>query len=148
MREILFRGKAINREDGFNYRSNYKNGDWVYGLITKKYNEKYDLAAEMTNEIGISGIEVDYKTIGQFTGLTDKNGVKIFEGDILKISEGNDEDDYVIRKVYAYRGVLCVDYWTPDWDFNALAFLDNDNGYVFEIIGNIYDNPELIEDGD
>lgn len=138
MREILFRGK---RED---------TGEWVYG-----YYAHLPSAAGAADIIYVPASDpddsnhtvfVDPETVGEYTGLTDKNGVKIFEGDIIKISEGNDEDDYVIRKVYAYRGVLCVDYWTPDWDFNALAFLDNDNGYVFEIISNIHDNPELIRE--
>lgn len=138
MREILFRGK---RED---------TGEWVYG-----YYAHLPSAAAAADIIYVPASDpddsnhtvfVDPETVGEYTGLTDKNGVKIFEGDIIKISEGNDEDDYVIRKVYAYRGVLCVDYWTPDWDFNALAFLDNDNGYVFEIISNIHGNPELIRE--
>ncbi len=75
MREILFRAKAINRDPFSEYRTNYKNGDWVYGLITRQYDERFEtLPAEMTNTDGVSGIEVDYKTIGQFTGLIDKNG--------------------------------------------------------------------------
>lgn len=45
MREILFRAKAINRDTDREYRTNYKNGDWVYGLITKPYNEEYDFPA-------------------------------------------------------------------------------------------------------
>ena len=128
----IFRGK---RKD---------NGEWV---------ERYYLCLHQDTDTDLH-IIVDERgkynpvvpeTVGEFTGLLDKNGKKIFEGDILKISEGSDEDDYVIKKVYSYRGVLCVDYWTPDWDFNALAFFDNDNGFVFEIVGNIHDNPELVE---
>lgn len=136
MREILFRGKSIDLDK------------WVYGFYAGE-NCKYPWSpsikqANIIQEGSGLWFEVAPETLGQYTGLTDKNGKKIFEGDILKISEGNDEDDYVIQKVYAYRGVLCVDYWTPDWDFNALAFLDNDNGYVFEIIGNVHDNPEQL----
>ena len=137
MREILFRAKdeASNK--------------WVYG-----YYVHLPSAAGSVHIMQVPAGNPDEnntayyiipETVGEYTGLTDRNGKKIFEGDILKISEGNDEDDYVIQKVYAYRGVLCVDYWTPDWDFNALAFLDNDNGFVFEIVGNIHDNPELVE---
>lgn len=88
MREILFRGKAINRVKGASYRTNYKNGDWVYGLVTRLFDERFELPAEMTNTKGIGGIEVDYKTIGQFIGKEDKNGVKIFKGDIVKTKYG------------------------------------------------------------
>lgn len=133
MREILFRGKAINREDGFYYRTNYKNGDWVYGLITKNYNKEYDFGAEMTNEIGISGIEVDYKTIGQYTSFTDKNGKKIFEGDICHFCGGA----YYLG-VWEYDLVREVKI-----DFDSLAFLENSEN--IEIIGNIYNNPELLK---
>lgn len=135
MREILFRAKDEASKQ------------WVYGYyvhLPSAAGSVHIMHVPAGNpDESNSAYYVVPETLGQYTGLTDKNGKKIFEGDILKISEGSDEDDYVIRKVYAYRGVLCVDYWTPDWDFNALAFLDNDTGYVFEIIGNIHDNPEL-----
>lgn len=131
MREILFRAKAINRDTDREYRTNYKNGDWVYGLITKPYNEEYDFPAEMRNTDGVTGIEVDYKTIGQFTGLTDKNGVKIFEGDIVEY-EGK---RYSINYLPHYARFSAV---KPNTVFCVFAYQRG------EVIGNIYDNPELI----
>lgn len=106
-REILFRGKAINRDSGY-YRTTYKNGDWVYGLLTQPYNERYDLPAEMTNTSGVSGIEVDYETIGQYTGLTDKNGVKIFEGDIVKGTAYSATTIGVIVGLMKFQALVCA----------------------------------------
>lgn len=148
MREILFRGKAINREDGFNYHTNYKNGDWVYGLLTKNYNETYNLAAEMTNEAGVSGIEVDYKTIGQYTGLTDKNGVKIFEGDIITYEAPGCSVKFGTINFGKYATLSdCFPYnigFYISWLNNM--FVRQELGFWLEhreivIVGNIYDKP-------
>ena len=158
MREILFRGKAINRDKGY-HRTNYKNGEWVYGLITRLYDEQFEnLPAEMTDINGVSGIEVDYKTIGQFTGLHDStkweqltekeqaewlenhtanewNGKKIFEGDIIREQYGCSYDDF--RVEFTLGG------------FNMIYIKTNRGKYAWygengEVVGNIHDNPELL----
>ena len=131
MREILFRGKRVD------------NGEWVYGLICR-VGDKYANIVEKSTEVMCTVLT---NTIGQSTGLTDKNGRKIFEGDIIKIVPYYDySDDYSISKVYSYNGVFCVDYHGDDFDSTALGFLDD---YLpdgdFEVIGNIHDNPELLE---
>ena len=131
MREILFRGKRVD------------NGEWVYGWLCR-VGDKYANIVEKDTEVLCS---VSTKTIGQYTGLTDKNGKKIFEGDIIKIVPDYDySDDYSISKVYSYNGVFCVDYHGDDFDSTALGFLED---YLpdgdFEVIGNIHDNPELLE---
>lgn len=113
MREILFRGKR-------------KKGDkrWVEGDLLHGYS-----GFGITNRYYAgSSFEVVPETVGQYTGLTDKNGKKIFEGDIVKIS--NDE----IFEVKYEDGGFTAGLFLGDWDY----------GHV-EVIGNIYDNPELME---
>lgn len=148
MREILFRGKAINRDEGY-HRTEYKNGEWVYGLVTKLYDEQFkNLPAEMTNTNGISGIEIDHKTIGQYTGMLDKNGKKIFEGDILKIKSCDYDYEYTTQVYYSCH-TLCVDIYGQDYDSTAIGFADDiwdEECCEVEVIGNIYDNPELLGD--
>ena len=136
MRDILFRAKAINRDIGY-HRTSYKNGDWVYGLVTRIYDERFELPVEMTDINGVSGIEVDYKTIGQCTGLKDKNGKKIFEGDIVTMPAYQGGKKKAI--VYFKNGKFAVD------DSNY-SFKDIDPKRM-EVIGNIHDNPELLKGG-
>lgn len=139
MREILFRGKAINRDESY-HRTEYQNGEWVYGLVTRLYDEQFkNLPAEMTNTNGISGIEIDYKTIGQYTNMLDKNGKKIFEGDIIDFSDRSDGDGYGVVKYDANETEFGIEY---DNIYRSLGkdYYPKD----IEVIGNIYDNPELV----
>ena len=128
MREILFRGK---RKD---------NGEWVCGSLSSEYLQ--ECGCVMISPSSDTCYKVDPKTVGQFTGLTDKNGKKIFEGDIVR-----DAQSFLFGKVI---------YATPQDGFDGIAgyMVDdiddgpqNYNGFwnQVEVIGNIHDNPELLE---
>lgn len=137
-REILFRAKRKGIIDGNCYRSKYKNGDWVYGLITKQYSKEFwdKLNDEMRDIYGVSGIEIDRDTVGQFTGMLDKFGNEIFEGDIVKCLSL--EYGYVNKEVYYAedRARFVLGSLGSDYDFEEYINV--------EVIGNIYDNKELL----
>lgn len=143
MREILFRGKSVN------------DGEWVCGSLVVTTLEPVDDAPikhyhieDMTigcfpNEFQ-SGLSetVDPNTIGQYTGLTDKNGKKIFEGDIVHgISRWDEANLVVIFEDGEFRMVLSEQYkeYIPGCGFYSVRNFDK------EVIGNIHDNPELLE---
>lgn len=148
MREILFRGKAANRIEGRAYRTSYKNGDWVEGLLTWPMN--YRGFAEMTNTNGVSGIEVDPETVGQYTGLTDLHGKKIFEGDFIKIRFESDSFTHPYEPIVFYD--IAKVFWSSEhygWyaafaSGEELSMWEYDDPHDVEIVGNIHDNPELL----
>lgn len=133
MKEYLFRGKAINRPPKGTYRTNYENGDWVYGLIDCHN----DYETTMINTRGISNIDVDEKTVGLFTGRLDNHKNKIFEGDILKLT--SKFFNYTVKVVYDNDECRFIGE-TADGQWKEFACLGQ-----IEVIGNIYDNPELGE---
>lgn len=132
MREILFRGKT--------YDGKWEQGDLRHGGYVHNDSETYI----MRSDYALHNIPVDPKTVGQYTGLTDKNGKKIFEGDVVVCTQeinGNFVDKhietgYVEMKHGAFGLHRKQGYYRPfkDW-------LEN---YEYEVIGNIHDNPELI----
>ena len=133
MREILFRGKDIK-------------GNWYEGLLA------HNIAKDewyISNKAGIStAYQVRPETIRQYTGLSDKNCTKIFEGDVVRISEDYyDGLHYSGNEVYYSDGAFCVEYETPEYDVTSIGFLVRE-GVEVEVIGNIYDNPELIGGGE
>lgn len=103
MREILFRAKAINRDNGY-YRTSYKNGDWVYGLLTRLYDERFEaVPAEMKNTNGVSGIEVLMLTKSQIDNLIDFFELE-FIGMVRK-DDCIDNMDYVCDMCDIYKGL-------------------------------------------
>lgn len=124
-REILFRGKR-------------ENGEWVEGnlLTDPDGNHAYIQSGDY-----IFGpfFEVDPDTVGQYTGFKDCNAVLIFEGDIVRIKD------------YFYESVGVVSWEKAGIWFSGEDRLlcDNDNTiYLVEVIGNVHDNPELLEEVD
>lgn len=128
MREILFRGK---RKD---------NGEWVYGdLVSKKYIQNV-YRVEYGYVVPYNCFEVIPETVGQYTGLTDKNGKKIFEGDII---EHHVQGNFVVN-----RGIVNYDQKNARFAMQLNTMnpcFSLYNREAFEVIGNIYDNPELQE---
>lgn len=153
MREILFRAKAINRDPNREYRTNYKNGDWVYGLIERIYDERFpNIPSSMIDQYGVSNIDVDYKTISEYTGLTDKNGKKIFDGDIVKCYDKNVDESFFAIIMFGNPNGFYNYGWQlkpigkTDFNVDILCWVDmEDTGAYIEIIGNIFENPELLE---
>lgn len=122
-REILFRGKSINT------------GKWLYGNIQIP-KAPFDEYFMWDNEWQT---QVDANTIGQYTGLKDKVGKKIFEGDVVIIAEK------LKAKVIYYDGAFRMRS-----EFSPTPIDTTDMGYMMRefsvrVIGNIHDNPELIK---
>ena len=176
MREILFRGKNID------------NGKWIYGGYVHLHKTTYCYAGSDDGNNDIHRIvfermtdwnlpnqhmmaDVLPETVGQYTGLTDKNGVKIFEGDVVQYNTYDDFDcqsvvkfgeynqdgsagEYSARKCIGFY--VDVDNFTcPDWcedapDYFPKHFKQQNVLEVArdcQVIGNIHDNPEILEGG-
>lgn len=128
MREILFRGKRID------------NGEWKYGYLYGIWEQGYILWG-MTNNVP-NMVEVDPETICQYTGLTDKNGKKIWEGDIL---EGHLDDKFP-EDVTREKVIWHESGWkTEEPGCVDKEYLDEFDTENFEVVGNVFDNPELLE---
>ena len=129
MREILFRGKRLD------------NGAWETGSLVIVRMDCHDALYYIADKMTGYHTPVDPSTVGQYTGLKDKNGKRIFDGDVAKVLQGKDKD---IAYVGFENGAFMLypkigniyertlwEYWYNDWDV--------------EVIGNITDNQELLE---
>lgn len=135
MREILFRAKTQG-VDG-----------WVYGVLFQKLYAEFFLIREFIDcgddDIYIEDYIVREETIGQYTGCKDCNGVKIFEGDIIK-SDRHFHKKYFFNDDGYGKVVWKNGGFRVENDGLSLSF-EELNKDVFSVIGNIHDNPELLE---
>jgi len=112
MREIEFRGKDTHT------------GKWVKGLLVS------------TEPASIAGIDVDPETVGQYTGLLDRNGVKVFEGDILSVNTARGSEPHYKKRVVEWKTPYFSGFVYDKAEYKA---------QYHEAIGNIHDNPKLLE---
>ena len=127
MREILFRGKHSPKSM------------WDYGDLYIDHDKVYISMRETMHGVRVHG-EVIPETVGQFTGLTDKNGKKIFEGDILSTHFDFNYPEVESRTVVEWGNFRWVTH-QPGYEPDDIT--DFDKG-LWTVIGNVHDNPELI----
>ena len=131
MREILFHGKRID------------NGEWVEGDLVHSYFKVGDTCINKSKE-NLGFYQVDPATVGQYTGLCDKNNKKIFEGDICQIKNHRliSEVPFVVEwKDFVYNGWVWKDL---DENKNEDCFT-RAVAKICEVIGNVHDNKDLLE---
>ena len=141
MREILFRGQTRRKGEKVRMDGSPVESNWVYGGVLCGSGD-HSIIYQTEPDIEKKVVYTD--TLGQYTGLTDKNGTKIFEGDIVEYEAGG---KLRIGRVFFsdFRASFSVTAGK-----NGSARINNDlfnyiqNGNSVTVIGNIYDNPELI----
>ena len=124
MREIKFRGKDI------------KNNKWRYGDFIRYSEVKSTIIENLLDTK--EWYDVDSKTLGQYTGLKDKNEKEIYEGDIVKTVCKGEKD--IGKVIYEYNG-FTIDVMNMNRYYGRVHLLES----FVEVIGNIHDNPELLE---
>lgn len=167
MREIKFRGQTRRKGEKVRLDGTPIDGNWVYGGVM--CNKNRDFALIYQSEPIIDKFSVYANTVGQYTGLKDKNGKEIYEGDIFKFPDevwtssytacGTEYDSWEVKNY----GLVGFDKDTARFDFvkykygenSVEADLHENHDLEFaefiqelEVVGNIYDNPELLESED
>ena len=141
MREMLFRGK---RKD---------NGEWFYGDLLQNVDCLKIREQEKEIKYIPRSFEIIPETVGQYTGLTDKNGTKIFEGDILQTTTIDTNED--VKALVGFGEFVDEnnddEYLGFYIEFSGIKttitqLLDEDTKDDFNIVGNIHDNPEVLEE--
>ena len=157
MREILFRGKRAD------------NGEWVEGLPIKTYDTEIGknsvdyanpvpvvlmASGRIVLECGCDEVPffntdeypiVNPETVGQYTGMTDKNGTKIFEGDIVKHIQKY-EISGEVKSIAVIKWNEAYSCWSVEYTNGRITAFLGTEYHKLEVIGNVHDNPELLKE--
>ena len=150
MREILFRGKGVN-DNAWHVGSLLKvtvSEQTYFLIIGPDFAQGFDFRLKVTQHA-----LVDPETVGQYTGISDRKSMPVFEGDIIKSHYANATKSDFVEPVVFHNGKFCGEKrlsgggkaWAPLWDgvphvsFDKSVYMDS-----LEIIGNIHDNPEIL----
>lgn len=129
MREIKFRGKRVD------------DGEWVYGDYYDESHLHSETVIIIIPKDKTLGHKVDPSTVGQYTGLKDKNGKEIYDGDVMK------ECDFLY--LVEWRNITIwlkpLDKWSVEHEARPIA-MNMGSGILREVIGNKWDNPELLKE--
>jgi uncharacterized phage protein (TIGR01671 family) len=139
MREILFRGQTRRKGEKVRMDGTPIESNWVYGGVLQGTGD-HSIIYQTEPDIDKKVVYTD--TLGQYTGLTDKNGTKIFEGDIIQ--DGNCEyNKYVVEYSPERGGYLPFAHGDGCGCCETATLYDST---CHTVIGNIYDNPELMKE--
>lgn len=136
LREIIFRGKRLDK------------GAWVEGFFAEKKDPLLEsdvrnaFILAQANGDSFVWFPVDPSTVGQFAGLMDKNGTRIFEGDVLKDDWGKAYEVFFNARNCSF--MVKLEHATNEWEIGNYR-LGEDWSDTIRVIGNIHDNPELLE---
>ena len=141
MHEILFRGKRTNGDEWvYGYPVGWQNENGAISIVDSRFGDCIDESGNLMMLEAPFVAKVDPSTVGQYTGLTDKNGKKIFEGDVVKVKDALN---------WGTSGTFIGSVGFGDASFRIETDTSTHyrwQDYDCEVIGNIHDNPELLKE--
>lgn len=132
MRPIKFRGKRVDT------------GEWIYGDLLTSNGTECEISD--WDKVDYSRYDVIPETVGQFTGYLDENKQEVYEDDIVRCIDPDGEE--YVTTVRHDGGAFAIDVVSCDYDYSAIGWAIDVDVEEMRVIGNIYDNPELLEGGE
>lgn len=132
MRPIKFRGKRVDTDE------------WIYGDLLTSNGTECEISD--WDKVDYSRYDVIPETVGQFTGYLDENKQEVYEDDIVRCIDPDGEE--YVTTVRHDGGAFAIDVVSCDYDYSAIGWAIDVDVEEMRVIGNIYDNPELLEGGE